>query len=96
MITSQKKKIKGLFNVGGPEAYSRYSILKKFEEIFKRRKLNIKVKIFKTSIEKFKFYEVRAKNVSLNIKKIEKTINFKLSRIEGVLKKILNEKFKRR
>ena len=91
-----KKKIKGLFNIGGPETHSRYTILKKFEKIFQKRKLNIKVKILKTSIEKFKFYEVRAKNVSFNTKKIEKTINFKLSRIERILKKILNEKFKRR
>ncbi len=91
-----KEKIKGLFNVGGPEAYSRYSILKKFEKIFERKKIIIKAKIFKTSIDKFKFYELRAKNVSFNTSKIEKAINFKLSRIERILIKTLNEKFKRR
>ena len=96
VIFFSKKKIKGLFNIGGPENYSRYSILKKFENIFKKRRLKIKVNILKTTLEKLKFYEVRAKNVSFNTNKIEKTINFKLSRIESILKKILNEKFKRR
>lgn len=79
------KKIVGTFNIGGPKVYSRYGLFMKFNNLLKKKNKFFKVKIIKKKLNHFKFADKRAKNVSLNIKKLKKHINFKLSNIEDIL-----------
>ncbi len=82
-----KKKITGTFNVGGPKIYSRYSLYNKFNSLINKNKKIKKVKIIKTTLNNFKFYDKRPKDVSFNISKLKKKINFKLTYIEDMFEK---------
>ena len=90
------KEIKGTYNVGGPEKYSRYSA---FQKITNGLDSNIKkhIKINKSLLKKFNFADKRPLNVTFNIKKLKKVINFKMTGITAVASNIiknnkLNEK----
>ena len=84
-----KKKFIGTFNIGGPKSYSRYELYVKFNNLIKKKKNLYKVKIIKRNLNQFKFPDRRAKDVSFNINKIRKYINFKLTNIEDVLTKVI-------
>ncbi len=79
-----KKKINGIFNIGGNLSNSRFNFIKKFFNY-----LNIKdAKLEKISIESFDNGLHIPKNVSFDIKKLKKKINFKLSKFPYNLKKL--------
>jgi dTDP-4-dehydrorhamnose reductase len=84
-----KKKIKGIYNVGGNKAISRYKLYKKFNFLLKNNKNFPQVKIMCKKISDFKFFDKRPKNVSFNTKKLKKTLNFKLSNIEKIFTNII-------
>ena len=84
-----KKKFIGTFNIGGPKSYSRYELYEKINNLIKKKKNLYKVKIIKRNLNQFKFPDRRAKDVSFNINKIRKYINFKLTNIEDVLTKVI-------
>lgn len=90
-----KRKIKGIFNVGGPEKLSRYMVYLKIREKIKKKK---KINIRKILLNKIKFSEPRPLNLTFNIKKLKKVINFKLTKIDTIINKIVkkNEKLIRR
>ena len=87
-----KKEIKGIYNVGGPKKYSRYKIYKKILK-YTRCYLphSYKPNIIKTSLNKIKFIERRPRNVSMNLKKLKKKINFKLTNIDPIIKKLTKQ-----
>ena len=95
-----KKKV-GLFHVAGPKSYSRFQILIKIlNKINKDRKNKFLPKIKDVNLNKLKLIAKRPLNVSLNINKLKKNINFSLKNIddivEKILKKINDKKFKTR
>ncbi len=85
-----KYKITGIYNVGGLKRLSRFEIL---NYIITKLKKNISQKIVlnKKNLVNFKFYDKRPKDVSMNINKLKKTINFKLSKFEKVSLKIIKK-----
>ena len=95
-----KKEIKVVFNVGGPKSYNRYEIYNIIIKLLSKKFSLADINIKKIKIENFKFIEKRPKNLSFNINKLKKKINFQLTNIDYVIKKILqkiNEKnFNRR
>jgi len=87
-----KKEIKGIYNLGGPKKYSRYAIYKKIIKYAKNYlPNNYKPYVIKTSLDKIKFIEKRPKNVSLNNKKLTNIINFKLTLIDTIIKKLVKK-----
>lgn len=87
-----KKEIKGIYNLGGPKKYSRYAIYKKIIKYAKNYlPNNYKPNVIKTSLDKIKFIEKRPKNVSLNNKKLISNINFKLTLIDTIIKKLVKK-----
>ena len=83
-----KYEIKGIYNVGGPDRLSRYQILKKTEQYLKKNvKKNIKIK--KTKLETFKYLDKRPLDVSMNTKKIQKKLNFRMSKLSVIVKKTI-------
>ncbi len=91
-----KKKINGIFNVGGPERLSRYDCLCNVNK-FLNKKLKNEVNLKKIRLENFSFYDKRPLDVSMSIKKLNKVINFKMTKIKKIAKKVveknrLNEK----
>ena len=95
-----KNKIKGIYNVGGPKAKSRYEIYKTIIRLLSKKfKLN-NIKLYKEKIENFKFIEKRPKNLSFNINKLKKRIDFQLTDVDTVINKIIKKinekKFNRR
>jgi dTDP-4-dehydrorhamnose reductase len=80
-----RKKITGTFNIGGPKIYSRYGLYSKFNKLIKKSKKYNKINLIATNLKNFKFIDKRPKDVSFNIKKLNKVINFKLTNIEKVL-----------
>tara|TARA_B100001250_G_C19669202_1_gene730686 strand:+ start:136 stop:1017 length:882 start_codon:yes stop_codon:yes gene_type:complete len=82
------KKITGIFNIGGPIAISRYNCIKKVLSCFNYN-IRKKVKINKISFKKVKTLDQLPLDVSLNIKKLKKILNFKMTNITDVAKKII-------
>jgi len=87
-----KKKINGIYNVGGNQAISRYDLYKKFNALLKDNNHYEPNIIIKKKLNDFKFIDKRPRNVSFNITKLKKVIKFKLSNIEEIFNKIKNEK----
>lgn len=85
-----KNEIKGTFNIGGPQRLSRYVCIKKIIDKFNLKNKK-KIYLQKTKLSNFKLPEKRPLNVSMNISKIKKIINFKLTKIENVAKKIITK-----
>ncbi len=83
-----KKKIKGVFNVGGPERLSRYDCINIILNIL-GRKIKSQIKIKKTSLKEIDTFDKRPLNVSMNINKLKKVINFKLKKINIVAKNVI-------
>ena len=82
----------GLYHVAGPKAYSRYQILVKIlNEINKSKKFKFKPNIIDIELDKLNLIAKRPLNVSFNISKLKKNINFKLKNIDYVLKKVLKK-----
>ena len=91
-----KKEIKGVFNVGGPEQLSRYKCIEKIIEQFDSKNKN-EILLKKSKLKNFQFLDKRPLNITMNIAKIKKIVEFKLTKIEDVAKRIiiknnLNEK----
>lgn len=84
-----KKKITGTFNIGGPKIFSRYSLYSKFNKLIKKSKNYNKINLIEKNLKNFKFIDKRPKDVSFNINKLKRVINFKLTNIETVLIKNL-------
>ena len=83
------RKIKGIYNVGGPKSYSRYQILKKIIKTSKNFfPKNYKPTIIETSLDQINFIEKRPNDVSFNCHKLKKTIKFKLTVIDKVITKL--------
>jgi dTDP-4-dehydrorhamnose reductase len=91
-----KKKINGIYNVGGNQAINRYDLYKKFNAYLKDNNYYKPVRIIKKKLNDFKFIDKRPHNVSFNIAKLKKIIKFKLSNIEEIFIKIKNEKLNSR
>tara|TARA_B100001057_G_scaffold499118_1_gene608603 strand:+ start:2362 stop:3249 length:888 start_codon:yes stop_codon:yes gene_type:complete len=85
-----KHKITGIYNVGGLKRLSRFEILSYIRAKLKK-KLRKKIVLNKKKLASFKFYDKRPKDVSMNINKLKKTINFKLSKFEKVSLKIIKK-----
>ena len=89
----QKKKIKGIFNIGGPKSYSRYALIKMFVKTAKKLKLkNYSPIVKKINLSEISLLEKRPLNVSMNINKLKKLINFKINSIEEIQKKIITQR----
>ena len=82
------KKIKGIFNVGGPISISRHNCIIKILNCFKK-KIKREIVTKKISFLSIKTLDKRPLNVSMNIKKLKNNINFKMAKIEDVAKKII-------
>jgi len=85
-----EKKIKGVFNVGGPEQLSRYECIKKIIGQFKKKNMN-KISLKKSKLKNFKFLDKRPLNITMDISKIKKITKFKLTTIDNVAKKIIKK-----
>lgn len=85
-----KKNIFGIFNVGGPETFSRYSLYKKLNLIASKSLKSYKKPVIEqVSLKNFKFVQKRPADVSFNVSKISKIINFKLTSVDLVAQKII-------
>ena len=96
-----KKKIKGVFNVGGPQQLSRYEVL---ESVLKSlgKNFKAKIKLEKISLKDIITLDKRPLNVSMNIKKLKTKIKFKKKTISNIAFNMVKKKdvkskiFKRR
>lgn len=96
-----KNNIVGTYNVGGPQSFSRFKLLNIFLKSAKKIiTKNYSPIIIKTKLSSIKLLEKRPLNVSMNVNKLRKTINFKLCSIKEIQKKIITinnaHKIKRR
>ena len=85
-----KKKIKGTFNVGGPQKLSRIKILKLITKLFEK-KIQLKIKFKKVSLNDFPTIDKRPLNVSMNIRKLKSKINFKMKTISNIAIKMIKK-----
>ena len=85
-----KKKIKGIFNVGGPQKLSRLKILKLITKIF-RHKIQSEIKFKKVSLNDFQTIDRRPLNVSMNVSKLKSKINFKMQTIGNIALKMIKK-----
>lgn len=89
------KKKTGIFHVGGPNSYSRYQILMKIlKKINIYNNFNPKIKII--NLNKLKLIAKRPLNVSFNIKKLKRNINFDLKNVDFILKTILTKFYEKK
>jgi dTDP-4-dehydrorhamnose reductase len=87
-----KNRIQGTYNVGGPYPQSRKDVLEIIiHQINKKVNKKIKPKIVDIKLENLNLSDKRPLNVSFNVNKIQKLINFKLTKIENVIKQILRK-----
>jgi len=82
-----KKKIIGTYNIGGNEKISRYNLYKTFNNLLKNNKQYSRVKLFKINLKYLKFFENRPLNLTFNIKRLLKIINFELTDIKQIFLK---------
>ena len=54
-----------------------------------KKNISKKITINKTSIDKINFYEKRPKNLTMNVERLKNNINFQLTNIEDVIKKMI-------
>ena len=88
-----KKKI-GTFHVAGPRSYSRYQIFTKvLKEINNYKKDDFNPQIININLEKLKLIAKRPLNVSLNISKLKRNINFNLKNVDFILKEVLKKNY---
>ena len=85
-----KHKIKGTFNIGGPQQLSRFEVLKEIEKSLKE-KTQIEIKTKKISLNDVNTLDIRPLNVTMNIKKLKKIIDFKLKTISNVSLNMINK-----
>ena len=85
-----KKKINGTFNIGGPQRLSRYDCLANTNK-FLNKKFRNKIELKKIKLENFSFYDKRPLDVSMNTKKLNKVINFKMTKINNIAKKMIKK-----
>ena len=78
------KKIKGIFNIGGKEKVNRYDLYKNFNNCLMKNKNYRQVKLYKKKLKDFDFYEKRPRNLTFNIKKLARVLNFDLVSIKQV------------
>jgi len=95
------KNKKGVFNVGGPKAYSRFEILRiVLNKINEKMIKNFNPAIKDVDLNSLMLIDKRPLNVSFNISKLKKNINFNLTSINTVLDNIIKKnyasKFKKR
>ena len=83
-----KKKIYGVYNVCGPEKFSRYEILNIVKKKL-RKKLRKNIIIRRKKLNNFKFLDKRPLNVSMRNNKIQKKLNFKMSKFNDISKKVI-------
>ena len=77
-------KIKGIFNIGGKEKVNRYDLYKNFNNCLMKNKNYRQVKLYKKKLKDFDFYEKRPRNLTFNIKKLARVLNFDLVSIKQV------------
>ena len=85
-----KSKIKGTFNVGGPEQLSRFKVLKLIFQVL-GKKIQSKVKFQEISLKEFPTLDNRPLNVSMNIRKLKSKINFKNKNIRNITLKMVKK-----
>ena len=83
-----RSKIKGTFNVGGPEQLSRFKVLKLIFQVL-GKKIQSKVKFQEISLKEFPTLDNRPLNVSMNIRKLKSKINFKMKNIRNITLKMV-------
>ena len=91
-----KKEVKGVFNLGGPEQLSRYDCINIILHLL-GKKIKSKIIIKKTLIKNVNTLDKRPLDVSMDIKKIKKVINFKLKKFAAIANIIIeknNAKYK--
>ena len=82
-----KKKIKGVFNVGGNLKLSRYDFYQKLIKLLSKNLIIAK----KTKLKYFNFLDGRPLNNTLNIDKLNKLFKQNKKRIEIVAKQLINK-----
>ena len=87
-----KKKIRGLFNVGGPKSYSRYACVKILRKHLPNSIRN-KVKIKKVKMKAIITKEKRPLNLSMNVSKLKKIYGFKTTKFEKLAKIAIKRNF---
>ena len=85
-----KNKIKGTFNVGGPDQLSRLKVLKLIFQVL-GKKIQSKIKFHEISLNEFPTLDNRPLNVSMNIKKLKSNINFKMKNIRNIILKMVKK-----
>ena len=83
-----KKKIYGIYNVCGPSKYSRYQILKILKSNL-NHKLKREILLKKKKLKDFKYLDKRPLNVSMSNKKLQKILNFKMSKFNDIAKRVI-------
>ena len=84
------KKIKGTFNVGGPQQLSRSKVFKIVMQVL-GKKIMSRTNLDEISLKEFSTFDNRPLNVSMNIKKLKSKINFKLKNIRNITVKMVNK-----
>ena len=84
------KKIKGTFNVGGNQKFSRFECI---NIVLKSLNYNNqkKIKLNKTSFSNFKMIDNRPFNTTFNINKLKTKINIRMTDFEKVAKRIIKK-----
>lgn len=82
------KEIKGVYNIGGQEKISRFQLIKKVSNYLKKD-IKKTIELKKIPLSKFNFFDKRPLNVTMNISKLKKKINFKMSNLNQILKLII-------
>lgn len=85
----EQNQTQGIFNVGGPKSHNRYAIYKMIKNSLKKKFKNLYIK--KIKMTNLSFFEKRPKNLSMNVNKLKKTINFELTNVDYVIKKMVNK-----
>ena len=85
-----KKKIRGTYNIGGSEKISRYTSINNLINKFNSKNRE-KIQIYKSLLSNFKFIDNRPLDVTMNISKLKKVINFKMTDISKVGQKIIKD-----
>tara|TARA_B100001123_G_C14930985_1_gene875732 strand:- start:518 stop:784 length:267 start_codon:yes stop_codon:yes gene_type:complete len=81
------KKIKGKYNIGSKNGYSKYKFGIKFA-----KKLNLDTKLIqKVSYKNIKFFAKRNKDMRMIVKKFQKDFNYKLPNLDNEILKIISE-----
>ena len=84
------KRIKGTFNVGGNQKFSRFECINIVLKSLNYKNQN-KIKLNKVSFSNFKTIDNRPFNTTFNVNKLKKKVNISMTNFEKVVKKIITK-----